>query len=88
MHLQAQNLAGFAFDTDFHRATAHFAVNGEALKRYAGINRGFERLAAKRTTNGFNGFHAVDWAHQPQNGPIPYVGKRCLRPAAKVSKVL
>ena len=57
MHRHSQNLARFALDTDFHGAATHLAVNGEALRRYAGVDGRVERLAAKWAINGFNCFH-------------------------------
>jgi len=57
MHCHTQNFARLALDADFHRAAADLAVNGQALKRDTRVHSDFERLAAKRTMNGFICFH-------------------------------
>jgi hypothetical protein len=59
LNLQAQNLPGRALGNDLHRPAANFAINREALKRYACVHCGFERLTAKRAMNGFDCFHVI-----------------------------
>jgi hypothetical protein len=61
-HIQRQNLAGLAFGHDFEWAAADFAIGGEPLRRYAGINLQFERLSAEGTLDRFAFEHAPSLA--------------------------
>jgi len=42
----------FAFGGDFERPTANFAIRGEPLRCYAGVDENLEALAAERALNG------------------------------------
>lgn len=53
LHVQAQNFARLAISKDFHRATADFAIGGEAVCSRAGVHNDFKALAAVGASDGF-----------------------------------
>ena len=69
LHVQAQNLPGFAFGDDFERATADFAVGREALAPDAGVDGDLEGLATVRATDGLGLLHP---GSIPRESPVGY----------------
>jgi hypothetical protein len=58
-NIQTQNFPRLAFDDDFKRPAAHFAIRCEVLRRDARVNDRFKRLAAKGALNDFGNLHAI-----------------------------
>ena len=57
-HVHADDFAGLAFRANLERAAANLAIRGETLLGQGGIHRHIERLAAERTLNFGEFFHA------------------------------
>jgi hypothetical protein len=61
LHVQAQNLTGFALGGYLKRAAANLAVGGEALGTQTGIDDHFVELAAIRARDGVGFFHGESY---------------------------
>ena len=59
LHVQAQNLAGFALDDDIEGSAANLAVGSKALAADAGVDGELEGLPAIWATDGFGDLHAT-----------------------------
>ena len=59
LHVQAQNLARFAFGDNLEGPAADLAIGGETLAADAGVDDQFEGLSAVWAADGFGDLHPV-----------------------------